>query len=194
MKKLKKTIDAVQEADALLTRAAVPYRHTPPIEALAWASEIGDQPQMRLVCAGVIGAGLLTDRPRVTRAGVRMLLAHTLATWAKNRIKLRIDRTRPRSAGKAKNFHAQKIKPGRDTAKEETSFPSGHSAGAIAVARAWSREMPEYAGPAYVGAALIAVAQVPRCAHYPTDVGGGLLVGLAAEAVANAVWEAWAAE
>jgi membrane-associated phospholipid phosphatase len=39
-------------------------------------------------------------------------------------------------------------------------------------------------------AGLIAVSQVPRCAHYPTDVAAGLAVGLAAEAVTNAAWNA----
>ncbi len=39
-------------------------------------------------------------------------------------------------------------------------------------------------------AALVAAAQVPRCAHYPTDVIAGAAIGLAAEAATNAAWNA----
>ena len=74
---------------------------------------------------------------------------------------------------------------GRNTSKEETSFPSGHSAGAAAVARAFARDYPEHAAPAYAAAGALALAQIPRCAHYPTDVGAGLALGLAAEAVVD---------
>jgi hypothetical protein len=35
-----------------------------------------------------------------------------------------------------------------------------------------------------VGGAL-ALAQIPRCAHYPTDVAAGLAIGLAAEAAVD---------
>jgi membrane-associated phospholipid phosphatase len=110
-----------------------------------------------------------------------MLAAHTLATLAKDFVKHRVDRTRPRSVRKPGKD--AKPRAGRDTAKEETSFPSGHSAGAAAVGRAFAREYPERSVPAYGGAAMLALAQIPRCAHYPTDVGAGVAIGLAAVAV-----------
>jgi membrane-associated phospholipid phosphatase len=89
-----------------------------------------------------------------------------------------VDRSRPRTNGGAK----PKIKSGRNTAKEETSFPSGHSAGAAAVASAFARDFPEYRTQAYAAAGLIALAQVPRCAHYPSDVGAGIAIGIASDA------------
>jgi membrane-associated phospholipid phosphatase len=107
-----------------------------------------------------------------------MIASHLLATWSKNYVKLRVDRTRPRSA---KSREDRKPKPGRNNEKEETSFPSGHSAGALAVAQAFAREVPEYRRSALTGAGLIALAQVPRCAHYPTDVGAGLAIGWLSE-------------
>jgi membrane-associated phospholipid phosphatase len=186
-KKLKEAADAVQDVDAALTKAALPYRHALPVEALSWASELGDQPQMRILCGTTIALGLLGEDSRLARAGVRMLAAHTLATWVKDQVKVRVDRTRPRSATDD-DRQAHKIKPGHNTEKEETSFPSGHSAGAAAVARAFAREYPEHAGPAYAAAGLIALAQIPRCAHYPTDVGSGLVIGLAAEAAIDRLW------
>jgi membrane-associated phospholipid phosphatase len=114
-----------------------------------------------------------------------MLAAHTLATFVKDEVKERVDRTRPRSAGKPGKD--AKPRPGDKTAKEETSFPSGQSAGGAAVARAFARAYPEHAGKAYAAAGLIALAQVPRCAHYPTDVGAGVAIGIASEVLTDQV-------
>ena len=93
-------------------------------------------------------------------------------------IKHRVDRSRPNSNGGSKPT----IKPGRSADKEETSFPSGHSAGAAAVAGAFARDFPEFRVAAYSAAGLVALAQVPRCSHYPSDVGAGIAIGLAADA------------
>ena len=166
-------------ADAAAAEAASPYQGSPAMKALGHFASLGDQPPLRTLCAAVIAAGLAGGNRRLARAGVRMLVAHTLATLAKDFVKQRVDRTRPRSKGEAGKDHVPR--PGRRTAKEETSFPSGHSAGAAAVARAFAREYPEHAGPAYAAAGALALAQIPRCAHYPTDVGAGLAIGWAAE-------------
>jgi membrane-associated phospholipid phosphatase len=180
--------EKLQEADAVVADAVRSYRTAPPVKLLSALSEIGDQPQVRLLSGTLFVAGLLKRDVRMVRAGARMLMAHELATAAKNFVKRRIDRTRPRSRGNDADAH--KIKPGRHESKEETSFPSGHSAGAASAARAFTREFPEYTVPASAAAAGIALAQIPRCAHYPTDVGAGLLIGVASEAVVNAGWHA----
>jgi membrane-associated phospholipid phosphatase len=179
---------ALLDADAAVVDTVEPYRHAPPVEALAWYSELGDQPQMLSLSGAVLAAGLFRRDARMARAGGRMIAAHLIATAAKNFVKHRIDRTRPRSAVVARGGH--KPKTGRNRAKEETSFPSGHSAGAIAVARAFSREYPEHQGAALAAAGLIALAQIPRCAHYPTDVGAGLALGLATESAVDRLWPA----
>jgi undecaprenyl-diphosphatase len=103
-----------------------------------------------------------------------MIAAHLVATAAKNLIKRRIDRTRPHLLVDEGRYGMQ---PGTRKAKEVTSFPSGHSAGAAAVAAAFAREYPEYRLPAYAAAGTIALAQIPRCAHYPTDVAAGIAIG-----------------
>lgn len=181
----KSVADRALKVDSKALEAVEPLRDTKPVEALAWYSELGDQPQMLSLSGGLLALGLVRGDRRMTRAGGRMIAAHLLATWAKNFVKRRIDRTRPRNAQGAKGH---KPKPGRDESKAETSFPSGHSAGAIAVARAFAREYPELDRAAYGAAGLIALAQIPRCAHYPTDVGAGIALGLAAEALVNRVW------
>ena len=171
----------VLKADNAAARLARRYEDTPAVKLLEHVADLGDQPPMRILCGAVIGIGLLAGNRRLARTGVAMLAAHTLATFAKDQVKERVDRTRPRSA--AKPGKDAKPRPGSDTSKEETSFPSGHSAGAAAVARAY----PDHAGKTYAAAGLLALAQVPRCAHYPSDVGAGLAIGVAAEAITDAV-------
>lgn len=169
--------------DAAAAEAAAPYQGSAAMEALGRFASLGDQPPLRTLCAATIAAGLAGGNRRLARAGLRMLVAHTLATLAKDFVKHRVDRTRPRSKGGKGKDHVPR--PGRHTAKEVTSFPSGHSAGAAAVAGAFARDYPEYAAPAYGAAGALALAQIPRCAHYPTDVGAGLAIGLVAEAVVD---------
>ncbi len=181
----RKPADVLMDLDSAAQDAVQPFRDSKAVEALSWYSELGDQPQMLAVSGGLVAVGLLRGDRRMARAGARMMAAHLVATAAKNFVKRRIDRTRPRSATGENGHH---MKPGRTDTKEETSFPSGHSAGAIAVARAFAREYPEYRGPALGAAGLIALAQIPRCAHYPTDVGAGIAIGLAAEAAIGQVW------
>jgi membrane-associated phospholipid phosphatase len=164
-----------------------PYTGSAPIRGLDLVSKLGDQPQLRLIAGGLMMAGTLTGNARLVRAGARMMIAHEAATLAKGLIKADIDRTRPRSA---EGREDKKPKKGRRTSKEETSFPSGHTAGSIAAARAFSREFPEYGAAAMGAAGLVAAAQVARCAHYPTDVVAGAAIGLAAEAVTGAAWNA----
>lgn len=161
------------------------YAGTPPVRALDLFSKLGDQPEIRLIAASLMVAGTFARSARLVRAGARMIIAHEAATLAKNLMKTEIDRKRPRSA----THLDEKIpKKGKRTAKEDTSFPSGHSAGGLAAARAFSREFPEYGAAAIGAASLVAASQVPRCAHYPTDVAAGVAIGLAAEALTNAAW------
>lgn len=177
---MKGTAEALLDADAAVAEAAEPYSGSFAVRALGRLSDLGDQPQMRLLCGAVIAAGLAGGSRRLTRAGIRMIAAHSLATAAKNVVKKRVDRRRPRSRDGA---DAHRPRPGRNRSKEETSFPSGHSAGAAAVAAAFARDLPEHRAAAAAGAGTIALAQIPRCAHYPTDVGVGVALGLASEAL-----------
>lgn len=186
----KDAAEAVQDADAAVVDAVEPFRKTAPVELISRLSEIGDQPQMRALSGLVFAAGLIRGERRLMRAGIRMLASHELATAMKNFVKNRVDRTRPRSREDAEAEADHKIRPGTDHSKEETSFPSGHSAGAASAARAFAREFPEHAAPTYAAAGGVALAQIPRCAHYPSDVGVGFLIGIASEATVNAGWVA----
>jgi len=158
-----------------------------PNRALEVVSKLGDQPELRTIAGMLIAAGTLAESDRLVRAGARMMIAHEAATAVKDAVKTKIDRKRPRSAN---GRDEKKPKKGNHTTKEMTSFPSGHSAGAMAAARAFAREYPEYGVGAIGAATLIAFLQVARRAHYPSDVVAGLGLGLAAEAVVNGAWQA----
>jgi membrane-associated phospholipid phosphatase len=167
---------ALLRADAAARDAAGPWRDTAFVRTLNVFSKLGDQPPMLTLSAATLAAGLAGANANLTRVGVRMILSHLLATATKNFIKHRVDRRRPR------NGKAHPPRPGRDTSKAMTSFPSGHSAGAFAVANAFAREFPGMGMAAQAGAAVIALAQIPRFAHYPTDVAVGSAIGILSEA------------
>src|SRR6476469_2109802 len=186
LKHLHAAEDRIIDFDHRTQKLFGPYAKSRPMKALGFVSKLGDQPELRLISGGMLLAGILGGNDRLTRAGARMLIAHEAATLGKDAIKGQIDRTRPRSA---RNRHEKKPRKGKHLSKELTSFPSGHSAGGIAVARAFSREYPEYGAAALGAAAAIAVLQVPRCAHYPSDVVAGVAIGVVAEAMTSAAYE-----
>ncbi len=173
--------DRLTAAEAKATKAVAP-RSKRAAKIADAIGQLGDQPELRTISGLALAAGLLSSNRRLARAGVRMLLAHEIATLAKDVIKRRIDRTRPHSASSGSE---RSVKPGRHTAKTKTSFPSGHSAGAVAVARAFGREYPELQAPALAAAGVVAAMQVPRLYHFPTDVAAGILLGIGSEVVAN---------
>lgn len=177
----------VEAADIAVAQAAAPLRDNPLVRVAGTLSEIGDQPQLVALSVATIGAGLWRVDARLVEAGARMLASHLLATGIKAAIKHAVDRTRPHVMNEEGRYRRG---PGEHDEGSYNSFPSGHTAGAVAVARAAARMYPEQAGPAYAAAAAIALVQVPRGAHYLSDIAAGAAIGWAAETTVNAVWPA----
>ncbi len=171
---------AVEQADHKITSEVNGERDSWPVRLIGAASEIGDQPQMRIICAATVAEGVARRNVHLTSTGFRMLAAHTLATWAKSGIKSVIDRRRP------KDGDDPRVREGDSDRHEENSFPSGHSAGAVAVAEAIARAYPDHAGAARGAALSVSVVQVPRGTHYAGDVLAGIAIGLIAERVSDA--------
>ena len=185
--KREKAAEPLLEIDRTARDLFKPYKGSPPIKVLGWFAQAGDQLQLRVLCGGVLAIGLARRDPRMVRAAARMLLSHELATLAKRAVKNRVDRWRPHSAGAGKPVKPRK---GRSKAKARNSFPSGHSAGAMAVACAFAAEYPGQRGAALAAGGAISAAQVPTSSHYPSDVVAGAAIGVATDSAVGLVWRA----
>ena len=176
--KRRKQANRVERADIAVAEAFTPIRKRKVVKALGAASEVGDQPPLYALSAGVLAAGVLTKDRATARAGLRMLAAHFLTIRATNLGKHLIDRTRPDLIAEQGRYEMRK---GKRFDTNYNSFPSGHTASSVAVARAVGREFPGLHGGALGLASVIAGAQVVRSKHYVSDLVAGAAIGIAAE-------------
>ena len=180
---------AFEDVELRFARRLRGWRDHPAVEALHPISKLADQPPMLAMAAGGLVIGLAAGRPRIAEAGARALLSVLLATGAKHLIKNSVTRSRPH---RLLDEHKYQRGAGGSDQKADQSFPSGHTADAVAAARAVTRALPEAALPAGVFAFLAAVAQPLRAAHYPSDVAAGAAVGFLAELAVDALARAFA--
>lgn len=174
--------EGLERMDIEAAKAAARHRHHPLVKTLGEASELADQLPLGTVCGLVIAGGVLAGRSDIARTGTRMMAAHVLANVIKRRIKNRLRRTRPEKMVKERDYQ---FEIGEAEGGHETSFPSGHTAGAVAVARIVAADIPSLSLPVTGLAALIAAVQIPRAKHYPIDVAAGAVLGLGAAWVVN---------
>ncbi len=170
-------VSDLEAAELAVVDAVAGGRRHPLMRLVGAVSEIADQPPLFALCGLTTAAGFIRGDRRLLGAGVAMLVAHSLATWVKGLVKDAVNRTRPH---KALDEGRYEMRPGTSRDGNERSFPSGHTAGAVAVAVALAGSYPRAAVPAYGLAAAVAAVQVPRGKHYPTDLVAGLLIGVAA--------------
>ena len=187
MGKKKKAKKAARAEHALVGRVAEAAEHKP-VALLGKASEIADQPPLVALSAATVTVGIVLRRRDIARTGARMLLAHALATGAKTVLKRSVDRARPGRALRDGEAVVSTGKGADDT--EFNSFPSGHTAGAVSVAEAVAHSAPALATPVRTGAAAVAAVQLPRGAHYPSDVLIGAAIGWIAERLAGTLIDA----
>jgi membrane-associated phospholipid phosphatase len=173
-----------EEADIAVTQRLARHRHHGAVRALGTLSEAGDQAPLLSLSGAVLVFGLSTGETRTAKAGGRMLAAVLVATGIKSLLKHLVSRTRPHVLLDEGRYAVQALGPDEGPSQ---SFPSGHTAGSVAAARALVRVFPGARGPAYAGAGAIALMQVPRGKHYPVDVIAGAVVGVAAEAIVDRV-------
>lgn len=170
------------------THQVASKRDTPAVKATGILAEIADQPQLIAASLGTVVIGIAMRRGDLIRGGSRMLVAHLAATAVKNAVKSRIDRTRP-AAAEARGRHRLTTRDASSDDHDENAFPSGHTAGAVAVALAGARDIDGAAIPMAAGALAVAAAQPATGAHYFTDVVAGAVVGWVSEAIVSAVYD-----
>jgi membrane-associated phospholipid phosphatase len=178
-------VSLVEQTDIAVASQLAQHRHHPAVRAVTTLCRLAGKPPLLAVSVVVIASwGLLAGDHRLARRGGYLLASLALASAFKALIKRALSRTRPNVLLDRGVYRVELLGP--DT-RPWHAFPSGHTAAAMALARAVVRCWPGAGLPAYGGAAAIGLAQVPRGAHYPTDVLVGALVGLAAEAIMNRV-------
>lgn len=175
-------LNELEHADVAAGLKLARFRSEPVVKAVAKAGELSDQEPLYALSGAVMVIGLVSRNRRLAVAGGRMLGSALLAAALKSLVKRSVTRTRPHVV---MDEHRYASAAGGSERKPEQSFPSGHAAGAAAVARALTRVYPQ-AGAAVTGAtALVGLSRVMKGAHYPGDVLAGALVGLIAEAVVD---------
>jgi membrane-associated phospholipid phosphatase len=175
---------AVEKADLAVARPLLKAAWFGPVRALGAASDLSDQEPLYAATATFALTGALFRDLRAFRAGTEMLAAHLLATALRGIVKQLVDRTRPIAAAERGQYESGK---GERYESDFNSFPSGHTAGAVAVAMAARRSYPE-AGPAVLTlAGAASMAQVIRSKHYVSDVVAGAAIGLVAAALTGAL-------
>ena len=185
---VKKTGDAIVRADKSISHRLARGHHHPVAKAAGWMAEIADQPQLLSLSIATVAVGAFAGRRDLIRGGARMLAAELLATAGKTAVKRLVERSRP---GHALDTGDDRFRRGDRDDHELTSFPSGHTAGAVAVARAASREIDGVAVPATIATALVAAAQAPSGHHYLGDVAAGGMIGWLAEELVNVAVGRW---
>ena len=171
----------IEQADVAVAEALVPHEGNPLVRALGAVSDLSDQEPIYAGGAAVIAVGFVMRDGKTVHGGTRILAAHLLATALRGIVKQMVDRPRPNVAAE----EGYQLTRGERTDSEYSSFPSGHTAGAVAVAMAASRV---WSGSLYPGtflAAAAAGAQVLRSKHYVSDIIVGAAIGFAAEALIN---------
>ncbi len=180
----KKKKKALREAAAREHEAHAPLRAlaaTGAMRALAPIAKATDEPPLLALGLGTLAIGAVLRRPALARSGARMVASHLLATGLKTVLKAGVDRARPNVAGERPT-----LRKGHGTDDTNlNAFPSGHTAGAVAVAQSIGREAPAAAGVAQLAAGAAGAVQVARGAHYSSDVAAGAVIGWLSERVAS---------
>ena len=148
------TASDVEDADIAMATHLASHRDHPVVRGLGTLSEVGDQPPLLALSGAVLAFGVLTRNRRATEAGARMIASLVLATWLKTGLKRLVARTRPNVLLQEGRYEVEPLGPDEGSWH---SFPSGHTAGSVALSRAVSRTYPEARPVAYTAAAAIAL-------------------------------------
>lgn len=158
-------------------------RRHPWLAALAETSELTDQPPLATAAAAVAAVGAAEGDAKLLRTGKRMLAAFAAATAAKSAGKRIVARSRPSRLVDEGKYRASLLGP---QGREWEAFPSGHTAGGVAMARALAREYPHLYSAGLVAAIVAGALKVFKGDHYFSDVAAGYVLGVAAESVTEA--------
>ncbi|MER7625022.1 phosphatase PAP2 family protein [Streptomyces sp. NPDC126503] len=165
--------------------AAVAGTSTPTLDtALRRLSTAADHSKISFTVAALLA--LAPGRPR--RAALVGAGAVAVASASANLLGKRLVR-RPRPDREAARVVAGRHVPMPDSA----SFPSGHTASAVAFATAVGATLPPAAAPLWALATAVAYSRVHTGVHYPGDVAAGAVLGVASAAASLTAAASWTA-
>lgn len=132
-------------------------------------------PVMPAVPITVWTHGLIKKDKALMRNGYKSAIAITFASVVTTGVKIAVNRTRPYA-----QYPNEIVQ--RDHEVGPYSFPSGHTTAAFASATALSLSYNKWyiTVPAYVYAGFVAYSRMRLGVHYPTDLLGGIVVGVGA--------------
>ena len=136
-------------------------------------NRLGDGLTLVLISLGIGAVGFRLAWPHWKSACIHTLLAHGVAGLFTQILKHTIGRPRPRLMLGQDWDMTPTFEKGFD------SFPSGHSASSFAVATVLAHHFPKGRMLWFGLAAFITTCRVIKGSHFPTDVLGGLLLGIA---------------
>ena len=133
---------------------------------------LGEGLTLVLISLAVGGIGLWISADRWKFAGIYSLLAHGISGLLTQILKHSLSRPRPRIMDTTEWEIGPTLESGLD------SFPSGHTSGSFSVATVFAYYFPK-GRIVWLGlASFVALCRVIKGSHFPTDVLGGLLVGM----------------
>lgn len=135
-------------------------------------NHIGDGVTLVLISLGIGAVGFRFGWPTWKSACIQTLLAHGVAGLVTQILKHTIGRPRPR----LKQGQDWEIAPSLESGWD--SFPSGHTTASFAVATVLAYHFPKAKMLWFGLAAFNGTCRVITGAHFPTDVLGGVLVGI----------------
>ncbi len=133
---------------------------------------LGEGLTLVLISLAVGGIGLWIRSDHWKFAGIYSLLAHGISGLLTQILKHTLSRPRPRIMDTTEWEIGPTLESGLD------SFPSGHTSGSFSVATVFAFYFPKGRVLWFGLASFIALCRVMKGSHFPTDVLGGLLVGI----------------
>jgi undecaprenyl-diphosphatase len=133
---------------------------------------LGDGLTLVLLSLAIGGMGLWLNSDRWKFAGLYSLLAHGISGLLTQILKHSLSRPRPRMMDTTPWEIGPSLESGLD------SFPSGHTSGTFSMATVFAYYFPKGRFLWFGLASFTALCRVIKGSHFPTDVLGGLLVGI----------------
>ncbi|NUP18197.1 MAG: phosphatase PAP2 family protein [Streptomyces sp.] len=159
----------MREADRLLTQQAAADIPAPVAKMLSAVEEAAEG--AKLWC-GTAALMLVLGGTRGRIAAASGLSAVVMAQLASNGVCKQLAR-RPRPPSEWIPHDEVDDRP------DSSSFPSGHTAAAVAFTAAVAPSWPAAGALCAIPATMVAIERVQSGAHYPSDVVGGAVIGLA---------------